>query len=145
MADHNERWVLNHLIEMCRDEELALRYAADHVKDPSVKTLFVELASQRAQFAADLLPHAQRLGGAEATDGTTRGALHRGWIALKAALAGNSDRAMLTEAEHSEDLALATYENALNDMLPPTARDVVERQWVEIRMAHDRVRAFLSH
>ena len=26
MADHNERWVLNHLIEMCRDEELALQY-----------------------------------------------------------------------------------------------------------------------
>ncbi len=145
MADHNERWVLNHLIEMCRDEELALRYAADHVKDPSAKTLFVELASQRAQFAADLLPYAQRLGGAEPADGTTRGALHRGWMALRAALSGSSDRAMITEAEHSEDLALAAYEHALDDMLPPTARDVVERQRAEIRLAHDRVRAFLSH
>jgi uncharacterized protein (TIGR02284 family) len=145
MADHNERWVLNHLIEMCRDEELALRYAAEHVKDPSVKTFFVELASQRAQFAADLLPHAQRLGGADPADGTTRGALHRGWLALKTNLIGYSDNTMITEAEHSEDLALATYENALNDMLPPTARDVVERQWAEIRLGHDRVRAFLSH
>jgi uncharacterized protein (TIGR02284 family) len=145
MADHNERWVLNQLIEMCRDEELALRYAADHVKNPSVKTLFTELASQRAQFAADLLPHAQRLGGAEAADGTTRGALHRGRMALKAALSRSGDRAMITEAEHSENLALATYENALDDMLPPTARDVVERQCAEIRLAHDRVRSFLSH
>src|SRR5258706_10155790 len=90
MADHNERWVMNHLIEMCRDEELALRYAANHVKDASVKTFFVELASQRAQFAADLLPHAQRLGGAEAADRTTRGTLHRGWMALKAAGRGSS-------------------------------------------------------
>jgi len=145
MADHNERWVMNHLIEMCRDEELALRYAADHVMDPSVKALLVELASQRAQFAADLLPHAQRLGGAEAADYTTRGALHRGWMAMKAALVGNSDRAMITEAAHGEDLALATYENALDDLLPPTARDLVERQSAEIRLAHDRVRAFLSH
>jgi uncharacterized protein (TIGR02284 family) len=145
MADHNERWVLNHLIEMCRDEELALRYAADHVKDPSVKTLFVELASQRAQFAADLLPHAQRLGGAEAADGTTRGALHRGWMAMKTTLIGYNDRTMITEAEYNEDRALDTYESALNDMLPPTARDVVERQWAEIRLGHDRVRAFLSH
>lgn len=40
MADRNERWVLNHLIPMCRDEELTLRHAADHVKDPSVKELF---------------------------------------------------------------------------------------------------------
>ena len=145
MADHNERWVLNHLIEMCRDEELALRYAADHVKDPSVKTLLVELASQRARFAADLLPYAQRLGGAEAADGTTRGVLHRGWMALKAALSGSNDRAMITEAEHSEDLALAAYEDALHDMLPPTARDVVERQRAEIRLAHDRVHSLLTH
>src|SRR5205807_5390161 len=108
---------------MCRDEELALRYAADHVKDPSVKSLFVELASQRAQFAADLLPYAQRPGGAEAADGTTRGALHRGWMAVKAALSGSSDRAIITEAEHSEDPALAGYEHALEDMLPATARD----------------------
>ena len=145
MADHNERWALNHLIELCRDEELTLQYAADHVKDPSVKTLFVELASQRAQFAADLLPYAQRLGGANAADGTTSGALHRGWMTLKDALIGSSDRAMLREAEHGEALTLATYENALDDMLPPTARDVVERQRAEIRLAHDRVQAFLSH
>ncbi len=145
MADHNERWVLNHLIELCRDEELTLRYAAAHVKDPSVKTLFVDLASQRAQFAADLLPYAQRLGGAEAADGTTRGVLRRNWMALKAALNRSGDRAMITEAEHSEDLALATYEHALEEMLPLTARDVVERQCVEIRRAHDRVRTFLSH
>lgn len=145
MADHNERWVLNHLIEMCRDEELALRYAADHVQDPSVKTLFIELASQRAQFAVDLLPYAQRLGGAEAADGTTRGALHRGWMAIKETLIGHSDRRVITDAEHIEDLALAAYEKALNDMLPPTARDVVARQSAEIRMAHDRVRVLLSH
>ena len=145
MADRNERWVLNHLIEMCRDEELALRYAANHIKDPSVKTLFVELASQRAQFAADLLPHAQRLGGAEAADGTTRGTLRRGWMALKAALGRSSDRAMITEAEHSEDSALAAYEKALDDMLPPTTRDMVERQRAEIFLAHEGVRSLLSH
>jgi uncharacterized protein (TIGR02284 family) len=145
MADHDERWVLNHLIEICRDEELALRYAADHVKDPSVKALFVELASQRVQFAADLSPHAARLGGGQATDGTTRGALHRGWMAMKAALIGVGDKEMIAEAEHVEDLALATYVTALDDMLPPTARDLIERQCAEIRLAHDRVRSFLSH
>jgi uncharacterized protein (TIGR02284 family) len=145
MANHDERWVLNHLIEICRDEELALRYAADHVKDPSVKTLLVELASQRAQFAADLSPHAARFGGGQATDGTTRGALHRGWMAMKAALIGSGDKEMIAEAEHGEDLALATYETALDDMLPPTARDLVERQCAEIRLAQNRVRSFLSH
>lgn len=145
MADRNERWVLNRLIEMCRDEELTLRYAADHVKDPSVKKLLVELAAQRVQFAADLLPHAQRLGGTETADHTTRGAVHRGWLAIKGALIGYSDRQMIAEAEHDEALALATYENALDEMLPPTVRDVVEQQRADIRLAHDRVRDLLLH
>ena len=145
MADHDERWVLNHLIEMCRDEEQALRYAAGHVQDSSVKELFVELASQRAQFAADLLPYAQRLGGAETADGTTRGLLHRRWVAMKEALVGHSDKRLITDAEHIEALALATYKEALEDVVPPTAREVIERQSAEIRLTHDRVQALLSH
>ena len=145
MADHSQRWVLNHLIEMCRDEELALRHAAGHVQDPSAKTLLVELASQRAKFAADLLPYAQRLGGAEPADGTTRGALLRRWMAVRDALIGHSDRRAIAEAEHFEDVTLGTYEEALNDMLPPTARDVIERQSSEIRLTHDRVRTLLPH
>ena len=137
MADHNERWVLNHLIEMCKDEELALRYAVDHVKAPSVKSLFMELASQRAQFAADLLPHAQRLGGSDASEGTARGALRRGWLALRHTIVGSSDHQILSEAEHAEQVAQTTYRHALDDMLPPTTRDLVERQWEAIQRDHD--------
>ena len=90
MADHDERWILNHLIEMCRDEELLLRYAADHVQQTSAKALFAELANERARFASDLLPHAQRLGGGDTANSTTRGALHRGWMALKDRCSGTA-------------------------------------------------------
>jgi uncharacterized protein (TIGR02284 family) len=144
MAELNERWVLNRLIEMCRDEELALRHAAEHVKDPSVKKILTDIASQRAQFAADLVSPAQRLGGADAAEGTTIGALHRAWMALKDAVTGYSDSKMLAEAEHGEDLALATYEKVLDDMLLPISRDLIERQRAEVRVAHARVEACLS-
>jgi uncharacterized protein (TIGR02284 family) len=145
MTDHNERWVLNHLIEMCRDEELALRFAAEHITDHEVRTLFGELASRRAQFAADLTPHAQRLGGAEASDGTTRGTLHRRWVAVKDALLGHSERAFIEDAAHMERDAVTTFEHALDDMLPPTTRDLVEKQCAELRKSHDRVRSLLVH
>lgn len=145
MPDKDERSVMNHLIALCKDEEMALRYAADHVKDPAIKALIAEVAAERAQFATDLLAHALRLGGAAAADGTTRGALHRAWLAIKDAVIGSSDEAMIAEAEHDEDVALATYENTLNDMLLPTARDLIERQRTEIRAAHDRVRTLMSH
>lgn len=145
MADRTERWRLNHLIEMCRDEELTLRLAADHVLDPAVKKLFVDLASQRARFAEALLPHAQRLGGAEATDHTTRGALHRTWMTLRGTLMGYSDRQMIVGAAHDDQRALAAYEEALDAMLPPTARDLVEGQCDEVRRAHARLEACLPH
>ena len=47
MTEHNERWVLNRLIAICRDGERGFRYAANHVRNPTVKALFLEIASQR--------------------------------------------------------------------------------------------------
>src|SRR2546427_8143380 len=135
MADRSEQWILKHVVEMCRDEELTLRYAADHVKDPTVKSLFTELASRRAQFAADLVPHVHRLG-VVAADSTTRGRLHRGWMANKDAVVGYDERQMITEAEHDEQVVLAAYESALEDMVPLTARDLLEQQCAEVRQAH---------
>ena len=88
MPDRSERWLLNRLIAMCRDEELTLRYVADHVKAPEAKAFILDLASRRSQFASDLTPHAQRLGGFDAADGTTRGTLHRRWMAIRHALTG---------------------------------------------------------
>ncbi len=82
MAERTERVVLNHLIETCTDAARGFRSAADHVKDASLKAVFTDIAARRERFAADLLPHAQRLGGAASTDGTTAAAVHRGWIDL---------------------------------------------------------------
>lgn len=145
MSDHDQRWVLNHLIALCRDEELTLRFAATRAHDATARSLFTELAVQRAQFAAELVPHAQRLGGNVPPEGTRLGALHRRWAAVKDALLGHSDRGILTEAEYAEGEALLTFERALDDQLPPTARELVERQCAQLRHGHDRVQALLMH
>jgi uncharacterized protein (TIGR02284 family) len=145
MRDRNERWLLNHLIELCRDEEQTLRYAAARVKDASTKELLTELASARAKFADDLVPHAQRLGGADAGAGTALGAMGRRWAMLKDKLVRPTDSRMIAEARHAEDRVLATYTHALDDILPPTVRDLVEGQLAEIRRAHGRVQALTAH
>lgn len=145
MPDRSERWLLNRLIEMCRDEELTLRYVADHVKAPEAKAFILDLASRRSQFAADLAPHAQRLGGPGAADSTTRGTLHRRWMAIRHALTGFNDSAMGKEVIQREDEAAAAYDEALSEMLPPTSRDLIEAQRAEIRLAHDRAVGTLMH
>ena len=63
MAARTERWTLNHLIQTCRDGERGFRYAANHAANPVVKALFLQIATQRQEFAEDLLPHAHRFGG----------------------------------------------------------------------------------
>jgi uncharacterized protein (TIGR02284 family) len=145
MRDRNERWLLNHLIELCRDEEQTLRHAAARVKDTSMKELLTELASVRAKFAADLVPHAQRLGGADAGAGTRMGAISRRWAMLKDRLVGPTDQRVIAEARHADDKVLATYTSALDDILPPTVRDLVEGQLAEIRRAHGRVQSQTAH
>jgi uncharacterized protein (TIGR02284 family) len=143
MAEHTERWTLNRLIATCRDGERGFRYAANHVRNSTVKALFLDIANQREQFAADILPHAQRLGGASEADGSLAGALHRGWMTIKDAVAGQDDAAIIREADRGERSALAAYEDALDGMLPPGTRDLIERQCAGVRHSHNRVHALL--
>ena len=140
MTDRSERAVLNHLIETCKDAERGFRHVAAHVTDPSVKSLFLDIASQRERFAADLLPHAQRLGGANAADGTAVGVLHRTWIDLRSAIFRGDPTGIVHEAARGERFSRGVYENALEGILPPTARDVVERQYAELRQTGKRLR-----
>ena len=131
MAERTERAVLNHLIETCTDAARGFRSAADHVKAPALKATFMEIAAQREGFVTDLLPHAQRLGGPAAVDGTTAAAVHRGWIDLIAKLRHN-DRAISAEAARGDGVTLNAFKDAVNGLLPPDSRELVERQYAPI-------------
>jgi uncharacterized protein (TIGR02284 family) len=138
MAERTERAVLNHLIETCTDAARGFRFAANHVHSAALKKAFVEAAAEREAFAADLLPHAQRLGGAAAADGTTIAAMHRGWIDLIAKLR-HDDSAFITEATRGDDITLHAFKEATENMLPPATRDLVEQQYADIGAAHARI------
>jgi uncharacterized protein (TIGR02284 family) len=140
MTDRSERAVLNHLIETCKDAERGFRHVAEHATDPALKSLFLDIASQRARFAADLMPHAQRLGGPNAHDGTAVGTLHRTWIDLRSAIFRGDPVAAIHEAERGEHFSLGVYRSALDGMLPPTARELVETQYAELRRTGERLR-----
>ncbi|MBI3951100.1 MAG: PA2169 family four-helix-bundle protein [Acidobacteria bacterium] len=132
---------LNNLIETCKDGEQGFRQAAEGVKDPDLKALFNSYSRQRAQFAADLQAEVRRLGGDPEKMGSVAGALHRGWINIKSAVTGQDEEAVIAEAERGEDAAVKNYQEALNKDLPADLRVLIERQYMQIKEAHDRVRA----
>ena len=141
MAEKDVISTLNTLIETNRDGEQGFRSAAENLKDPSVKTLFSEVARERAQQAEELKREVQRLGGKPEEGGSVSGAAHRGWMNVKGAITGMDDKAIIAEAERGEDAAVATYRDALREPLPAPIEAVVRRQYEHVQQAHDRVRA----
>jgi uncharacterized protein (TIGR02284 family) len=142
MAQLSERTALNHLIETCTDAARGFRSAADHVRDDRLKAFFERLSAERERFAADLLPHAQRLGGDAPSDGTHAATLHRGWIDIKSRITRHDDRAILAEAARGDGVTLRIFKEALEGMLPPEVRDLVERHYFEIKAEHDEIANF---
>jgi uncharacterized protein (TIGR02284 family) len=142
MAD-NDKVIstLNDLIETCKDGQEGFRQAAEGVKNSELKTLLHTYSQQRAQFAGELQNEVRRLGGDPETTSSNAGALHRGWINLKAAITGADEGAIISECERGEDAAVSGYESAVAGELPGDLRAIVERQFADIKEAHDRIRA----
>jgi uncharacterized protein (TIGR02284 family) len=73
-------------------------------------------------------------------DGSAAAALHRGWMALKDALAGSSAHGVLDAAEQGEDHAVSEYRGALDSDLSMELAVVVRRQLGDITAVHDEVK-----
>src|SRR3989440_12236846 len=99
--------VLDELIETLRDGQQGFRQAAESVSDPELKSLFRDYSDQRSRFVTALQTEARKLGEKEPdNDSTAAGGLHRGWMNLKAAVAGGDEDAMLHECRRAGDSAV---------------------------------------
>ena len=139
MAERTEREVLEHLVEICRDGERGFRAAAQYAYTPQIQELFAELAEQRLTFVRALEPHLNRLGGSTLSTGTRAGAIHRGWMNVKAHVPGHHDPTIVAEAERGEHAAITAYDEALNGMLPPAVIGIVEAQLAQMRFSQQRI------
>ena len=133
---------LNNLIETCKDGQNGFQTAAEGVKNSELKTLFHTYSQQRAAFAGELQQEVRRLGGDPEKTGSLAASLHRGWIDIKVAVTGEDEGAVISECERGEDSAKKNYEDALADEnLPGDVRSIIERQYTQVKEAHDRIRA----
>ena len=134
---------LNSLIETLKDGQQGFHEASEEVEAPELKSVLSEYSEQRANYATELQGLAKALGEPSPTDtGSVMGAIHRGWIELKAAIATRNAYAILSECERGEDSAVSEYEKALKDTAISTfLRETVTTQYNAIRAAHDRIRS----
>lgn len=132
--------VLEELIETSRDGQNGYRDAAEHVKDPELRSFFNQQSTERARFAGELESEVQRLGEHDPKrKGSASGALHRAWLDLKANL-GGGDQTILNSVEQGEDTAKKAYEKAIAEPLPQNIVTILRRQAQTIFATHDRVK-----
>ncbi len=139
---HDSIPTLNDLIETLKDGQEGFNAAAKDAESAELRRVFNEYSLQRSGFAGELQAHVVSLGEPKPeTGGSVAGALHRGWIDLKSALATRNAHAILAECERGEDSALASYRGVLDlPDLPADLRATVEKQFRAIEAAHDRIR-----
>jgi len=134
--------VIDNLIETLKDGQKGFKQAAEGVSNPQLKSLFRDYSQQRSRFATALQSEARQHGETDLeTSSSATCALHRGWINLKSAITGGDEHAILAECERGEDSAVEEYKKALEDGLAPSAQELVSRQFVEIKAAHDRIKS----
>src|SRR3954465_14737900 len=102
--------VLNDLIETCKDGIEGFKTASESVNNPSAKALFASRLPNIERGMAELKAEVRRLGGDPDKSGTIAGAVHRGWINLKAAVTGHDEEAIIAECERGEEHAAHVYE-----------------------------------
>jgi uncharacterized protein (TIGR02284 family) len=142
MSGDNEDVIdaLNDLAECCKDGEYGFRACAEQAKRPDLKSLFLQRADDCRGAAQELYEQIRNLGGDVDEGGSAAGAMHRGWVAVKATLSTYDDKAVLEECERGEDNAVARYRKALKQPLPAGIKLIVERQMQGVQRNHDQVK-----
>ena len=133
---------INDLIETLKDGQRGFKEAAEAVKDPELKSLFDRYSLQRSRFAGELQSEVIGLGESKPEESSSAaGAMHRAWINLKSAVTSGDDHAILAECERGEDSAVGEYREAMEkETLSAPIRDIVSRQYSEVKSAHDRIK-----
>lgn len=137
---------LNALIETCKDGQQGFTCAAEDVQNSAFETLFSTYARQRGRFIKELEAEIRHLGGyGEKAEGSFTGALHRGWINMKAAWTSGDEAAILSECVRGENAAVEVYKKMLADNdLGPTINQLVKSQYMDICMADEKVRSLTT-
>jgi len=140
MGDRHEAIAtLNHLIEVCEDAHQLYASASEDTPNPHLRELFVWHSRQRDRFVTELQGLVQWLGGTPTQRGSTTGTFLRGYLDVKAALAG-TDGAVIDECERAESRLMKAYEGALSHPFAWEIHDPIRQEFEIVCAAHDHLR-----
>jgi uncharacterized protein (TIGR02284 family) len=135
--------ILNDLIEINNDRVIGYEKATKETaaEDADLRSLFTDMANDSRDYAVALREHVYTTGEDPAEGTTARGKIYRVWMDIKAAISGQSRKAILASCEFGEDAAQRAYDIALEDTeLTGEVRKVITEQKTKLRKSHDKIK-----
>ncbi|PRY50375.1 uncharacterized protein (TIGR02284 family) [Arcticibacter pallidicorallinus] len=113
--DYSENYnkQLQRLYRILQDGHKGYTEAAEHVKSPDLKILFEKIASERAVLVNQMGAKMAEFGYTPDDHEDALGALHRGWMNLKASLTSNTDQNILESCRNADQAALDAFDDVL--------------------------------
>lgn len=134
---------LSSIIEKNEDAVKGYKKAAEHADELRLKTYFNNKSSERQSFLNELQADISKHGINDFDkSGSTKGALHRGWMDVKALFSADDDEAMLEEAQRGDEAAIEEYEKILHEnTLPKSTSMIIRNQVTQIREDLNKIKS----
>jgi len=135
--------VLNTLIEINNDRIEGYKTATEETEEIDLKTLFSQLMETSQKCKTELVNEVHKLGATPIEGTRVTGKFFRVWMDVKAAITGKNRKAILSSCEYGEDVAVATYADAIkNDFedLTSEQQGMIEAQYTYIKADYDKVK-----
>lgn len=130
--------LLSRLSAACEKDSRRFERAAREVSNEELAMLFSRYARRRAEFAAELGAHADRLLGKPADESAVV-RVHRR-ISLKPGVSRRDDGTLLSDCEHAERALLQMYDEALENDLPSELQMSLRRHSLAVSDVYQQMR-----
>lgn len=136
--------ILNDLLKINNDRVEGYKKAVDEVKGYELKNIFLSMADESRQNAAQLIREIKRLGEEADYDSTTNaGKIYRTWMDVKSSFTGDDRQSVLNTCEFGEDAAQKAYDEATSSSeLSSQVRHIVRSQQASLKASHDMIKNY---
>ena len=132
--------IVNEVIETLNERAEGYQRAADHVKDPTIESIFREYAMQSKDFIAEMQSFSDST--SEEIGKGPLGTIYQGWMNLKEKITGYNTKSILADCVLGEEAAIKVYQGAMKDEeVPADLKNILSRQFTEISSAQDRIKS----
>lgn len=139
--EYNERHTqdaLKKLIKLNNDSAGAYRTAVDLLDSEEKKTVCRDFMQQHNQFSEELARLQSKYGGTVPENESMAGLVQGIWMNIRH-WSGNDTKAILTECDRADELAIDYYKNALEYVLPDDVKQTVQQHLNKLQQEHGRI------